>query len=96
MSYTFKASRITNGNTLFPTTIVIDNHHLYCYKGNLIGGTRIAIPKSDIASIRLDKGLIFTDLIVETRGGHLFFLKGVTHSDGKKIYSILNGNRRYR
>lgn len=92
MPYKFKSSRLTNGNTIFPITIVLDNHHLYCYKGNLIGGIRIAVPRSSIASIRLDKGLIFSDLIIETRGGRILHLNGFSHSDGQRMYHLLNVN----
>ena len=92
MPYKFTSSRITSGNAVFPITIIIDNHNFCYYKGNLVGGTRMTIPKSSIASIRLNKGLLFSDLIIETRGGCILYLNGFSHSDGHSIHNLLKGD----
>ena len=92
MPYIFRISRITSGNTVFPITIVIDHHQFHCYKGNLIGGTKITVPRSGIASIRLYKGLFFSDLIIETLGGRILYLNGFSNSDGQRIYRLINNN----
>ncbi len=82
MPYKFRTSRITSGNTVFPITIVIDHHQFHCYKGNLIGGSKVTVPISSIASVRLYKGLLFSDLIIETQGGRILYLNGFSNSDG--------------
>ena len=77
---------------VFPITIVINNHHLCYYKGNLVGGTKMTIPKTSISIIRLNRGLLFSDLIIETRGGCIIYLNGFSHSDGQRIYNLLKEN----
>ena len=89
MPYIFRTSRITSGNTVFPTTIVIDRHQLCYFKGNLIGETKITVPRSCIASIRLHKGLLFSNLIIETLGGRILYLNGFSNSNGQQIYNLL-------
>ena len=90
MTYTFSTSRLSKGNTVFPITVVIDKDHLYYSKGFIIGQAKTAIPKTNIVSIGLVKGVLFSDLIIETKGGRVVCLNGFSHSDAKSIYNLLN------
>lgn len=89
MPYVFTSSHLTKGNMVFPITIKIDNHHLYYDKGFIIGRNRIAIPLASIASVGLVNNILFSDVVVETRGGRILYLNGFTHSDARKIYNLL-------
>lgn len=92
MKHVFTSSYLTQGNTLFPITVTIDNNHMYYTKGFILGRTRLVIPKTSIASIGLIHKVFFSDLIVETKGGQTYYLNGFTHSDALKIYSLLKNN----
>lgn len=90
MPHTFTSCRLTNGNIVFPITVTIDDHYLYYSKGFVIGRSRVAIPLSGIASVQLVNRIIFSDLVVETRGGGSLPLTGFTHADAWQMYQILN------
>ena len=90
MPYRFSSSRISKGNTIFPITIAIEEHHLHYYKGFIVGQSRISIPKANIVSIGLVDRIMFSDVIIETKGGHVVFLNGFSHVDARRIYNLLN------
>lgn len=92
MPHIFSTSRLTKGNMVFPITVMIDDYYLYYTKGFILGRTRIAIPKTGIASIGLVKRVLFSDLVIETRGGRVICLNGFSHSDALTIYQLLNNN----
>ena len=69
---------------------MIDDNHLYYSKGFVIGRTRMSIPRASIASVGLVNKIFFSDIIVETQGGHVLYLNGFSHSDAIKIYRLLN------
>lgn len=94
MPYTFTSCRLTPGNALFPITVMIDPYHLYYSKGFMIGRSRVAIPRSGIASVGLINRIVFSDIVVETYGGKTLVLNGFTHSDAQQIYRILNAGIR--
>lgn len=69
---------------------MIDEQYLYFSKGFVIGRSRGAIPLSGIASVSLVNRIIFSDLLVETRGGRVLHLTGFTHSDARRMYHLIN------
>lgn len=89
MPHVFTSSHLTKGNTIFPNTIMIDGSHLYYSKDFVIGRNRIAIPLASIASVGLVNKILFSDLVVETRGGRVLYFNGFTHSDARRMYNLL-------
>ncbi len=94
MPHSFTSCRLTTGNVFFPITVEIDDCHLYYSKGFVIGRSRMAIPRSSIASVLLINRIVFSDLIVETQGGGRLFLNGFTHGDARRIYRLLRDGHR--
>ena len=94
MPHVFTSSRLTYGNTVFPITVEIDDHSLRCSKWFVIGRSRNDIPLSNIASVGLIDGIIFSDLVIETYGGGRLFLNGFTHADAQAIYRLLSDGHR--
>jgi len=92
MPHIFTSSHLTKGNTLFPITIMIDDNYMYYSKGFVIGRNRMTIPIANIASIGLVSRVLFSDLVVETRGGLVLHLNGFTHSDARRMYNLLCNN----
>ena len=89
MSYQFKASHITSGNMLFPDKLEIDDEKVTFYKAKLIGHESTVIQRSAIGSVSLDAGLLFADIIIETKGGQRTVANGFTRSDAKRIQQLL-------
>ncbi|MCI7430789.1 MAG: PH domain-containing protein [Bacteroidales bacterium] len=89
MSYQFKASHITSGNMLFPDKLEIDDEKVTFYKAKLIGHESTVIQRSAIGSVSLNAGLLFADIIIETKGGQRTIANGFTRSDAKRIQQLL-------
>ena len=89
MSYQFTASHITSGNVLFPDKLEIDDEKVTFYKAKLIGHESTVIQRSAIGSVSLNAGLLFADIIIETKGGQRTVANGFTRSDAKRIQQLL-------
>jgi hypothetical protein len=69
MSETFRASRLTRGNRLFPTEIVIDEHSVVRRKRDWLKVGEVSMHLSRVASVRIETGVLFADLRIESGGG---------------------------
>ena len=68
-SKVFKASRWTRGNFLFPTRIEVSPERVLRIKPRLFGSTEESIPITKVASVLISKGLIWSDIRIESTGG---------------------------
>ena len=66
---TFSASRLTRGNLFFPTRIVVSPLHVSRVKSRLFGGTEESIAISQVASVRISTGIIWSEITIESTGG---------------------------
>ena len=90
MAYHFTASRITgNGNTVFPDEIIIDDDVVTYRKGQLIGYKETKINVAAIGCVSVKAGLLFADVIIETKGGLTIRARGFTRSDARAISNLL-------
>ena len=86
----YTASRISaNHNVLFPDKISVDNDRIVYYKGALIGYQTTVIQRSSISSVRLLSNILFADIIIESSGGRKVVINGLSKSDAKDIYELL-------
>lgn len=69
MSQTFQASRFTKGNRLFPTVIEVTDQAVIRRKRSWFSVNEMSIHLSKVASVRLDTGLFFADVLIESSGG---------------------------
>lgn len=65
----FRASRLSRGNRLFPTQVQISPTAVVQYKPRWIGRQEETIHLAHVASVKIDTGLIFSDVLIETSGG---------------------------
>ena len=65
----FRASRLSRGNHLLPTQVLITSSNVVQYTPRWIGRQEESIHIAHIASVRVDTHLIFSDLYIETSGG---------------------------
>ena len=68
-SFTFAASRWTRGNRLFPTRIVVSSLHVSRVKPRLFGTTEESIAISQVASVQIVTGMIWSQIRIDSTGG---------------------------
>jgi hypothetical protein len=92
MTYEFTASRVSgDGNAVFPDEIIIDDEEevLIYRKPRLIGCKESKVRFGAIGSVTIQKGILFADIHIETRGGREIVAKGFSYSDADSIASII-------
>jgi len=91
MAYHFTACRITGaGNTVFPDEIIIDDDSVTYRKGQIVGYNETRISIASLGCVSVKAGLLFADIIIETKGGMTIQAKGFTRSDASEISRILS------
>ena len=66
---TFTASRWTRGNLIFPTRIVVSPLHVSRVKPRLLGTTDESIAISQVASVQIRTGIIWSAIRIDSSGG---------------------------
>lgn len=65
----FRASRMSRGNRLFPTQVLITPTSVVQYTPQWIGRQEESIHMAHIASVKIVTGLLLSDVLIETSGG---------------------------
>jgi hypothetical protein len=65
----FRASRLSRGNRLFPTQVLITPASVVHYTPEWFGRLEHSMHMAHVASVRIDTNLMFSDLYIETTGG---------------------------
>ncbi len=65
----FRASRLSAGNRLFPTQVQITPTSVVQYTARWIGKQEETIHMAHIASVKIDTGIMFSNVLIETSGG---------------------------
>jgi hypothetical protein len=65
----FKASRLSSGNRLFPTQVLITPTSVVHYRPRWIGAHEHSIHMAHVASVKIDTHVLFSDVYIETTGG---------------------------
>jgi len=66
---TFSASRWTKGNLWFPTRIVVSSLRVSRVKRRLFGSNEESIAISQVASVKISTGILWSDILIESTGG---------------------------
>lgn len=66
---TFTASRWTRGNHIFPTRIIVSPLHVSRVKPRLFGTTDESIAVSQVASVEIRTGVIWSEIRIDSTGG---------------------------
>src|SRR5579862_9674954 len=64
----FRASRISRGNHLFPTQVLITPAAVVQYTPRWVGREEESIHMAHISSVKIDTGLMLSDVLIETSG----------------------------
>jgi hypothetical protein len=65
----FRASRISSGNRLFPTQVLVTPESVVQYKPKWVGHQEEVIHMAHVASVKIATGLLLSDIEIETSGG---------------------------
>ena len=65
----FRASRVSRGNHLFLTQVLITPSSVVQYKPRWIGRQEETIHMAHVASVKIDTGLLLSNVLIETSGG---------------------------
>src|SRR5438270_13812670 len=65
----FRASRLSRGNRLFPTQVLITPTSVVQYKPRWIGRQEETIHMAHVSSVKIDTGLLLSNVLIETSGG---------------------------
>ena len=65
----FRASRLSSGNHLFPTQVLVTPTSIVQYTPRWIGQAEETIHMAHIASVKIDTRMLFSDVLIETSGG---------------------------
>jgi len=86
----FRASRLSEGNRLFPTQVLISATSVVQYTPRWIGRQEESIHMAHISSVKITTGVLLSDVIIETSGGtSLIRCHGHWKRDAVRIKGII-------
>ena len=65
----FRASRLSAGNRLLPTQVLITERSVVQFTPGWIGRQEESIHMAHIASVKIQTGVVLSDVLIETSGG---------------------------
>jgi hypothetical protein len=93
----FSSSRWTFGNFFFPDKLVLNTDEVVFKKSHLIGGEEESIRYEQIASVSVQSGVFFAELLFETTGGsEPVFLNGLWKGTAQRAKAELQARIRSR
>ncbi|MGA2423425.1 MAG: hypothetical protein ABSG07_05425 [Terriglobales bacterium] len=89
---TFSASRWTRGNLWFPTRIVVSPLRVSRVKKRLFGSNEESISISQVASVKISTGVVWSDILIESTGGtDPISSHGHRKADAVRIRDLIEG-----
>lgn len=89
---TFHTSRWTKGNHLFSTVIEVTDTAVVRRKRSWFTVNEISIHLSKVASVRIDTGVFWADILVESTGGSdPLTSHGHSKADARRIKELIEG-----
>ena len=86
----FRASRLSRGNRLLPTQVLVSPTSVVHYTPQWIGRYEHSIHMAHVASVGIDTHLLFADVLIETTGGASpIHCKGHHKSDAVKMKHLI-------
>jgi hypothetical protein len=90
----FVASRLTGGNRIFPTQVAIGPDSVVQWKPQWFGREEQSIHVNHVASVTIDTGVLFSDVIIETSGGsEPIVCHGHSNADATRMKEIIEHNQ---
>jgi len=67
--HVFRASRFSRGNLWFPAQVSVTPVSVIHFKPELVGGREHSMHLAHVASVLIDRNLLFSDVLIESSGG---------------------------
>ena len=95
--HVFQASRLSRGNRLLPAQVAITQDTITLYQPQWIGKIENSIHIAHVSSIKIDTNLVFSDVLIETTGGHHpIICHGHTKGDAIKMKQLIEKHQSER
>ena len=86
----FRASRISGGNRVFPTQVLIAPTSVVQHTPQWIGKLEETIHMAHVSSVKIDTGLLFSSIVIETSGGaHPIECHGHRKGDAERMKALI-------
>jgi hypothetical protein len=86
----FRASRLSSGNRIFPTQVAITPTSVVQFTPQWIGKLEETIHMAHVSSVKIDTGVLFSDVLIETSGGsHPIRCHGHRKGDAVQIKALI-------
>lgn len=86
----FRASRMTAGNRLFPTQVLVTPTSVVHFTPQWIGQVEHSIHMAHVASVSIDTNVLFSDVYIETTGGTTpIHCRGHRKQDATRIKQLI-------
>jgi PH (Pleckstrin Homology) domain-containing protein len=90
LTATFKASRWTRDNFLFPTRIEVGPERVLRIKPRFFGRTEESIPITKVASVQIESGMVWSNIRIDSSGGTNPILSHGHHKkDAERIRQLI-------
>jgi len=90
--HVFRASRLTKGNRIFPAQVVITPGSVTVVQPQWVGKLEESAHIAHISSIQIDTNMVFSDISIETTGGHNpMVCHGHTKGDAVRMKQVIEG-----
>lgn len=87
---TFIASRLAEGNRVFPAQITIDQQGVTLKVPGLFRGNEKTVPFTRISSVNIDSPMVgYSSIIIETTGDGRINAHGFTKAEVKKMKTMI-------
>ncbi len=86
MNKKYQSSRFTSGNFWFPDQMFVAEDGIHFIKRRIFGSDEEIINYDQIASVKINSGVIWADITIETAGGSQpVFINGLVKGDAQEI-----------
>ena len=90
MEHRFQSSRLTRGNVVFPTIMVVTDRHVRRIKPSLVGRVEESISLRQVSSVTVNQGALFADVTIHSSGGtDPLRSSGHTNADAKRLKDVI-------
>lgn len=90
MEHRFQTSRLTRGNVIFPTVLVVSDRYVTRIKPSFAGRIEESISLRQISSVTINQGAVFADVVVHSAGGtDPLRSHGHTNAEAKRLKQII-------
>ena len=86
----FRASRLSSGNRIFPTQVLITPTSVVQYTPSWIGRQEKTIHMAHLSSVKIETGVLLSNVLIETSGGsHPINCHGHHKGDANAIKALI-------